>query len=139
MSKVTSLQTYDEPIRVNKRIYKISNEYIVKLISSKSLLAKEDIFYEIKIARISHSMGIPVAEPIICDYVKIYGKIQMGFIMEYVAGIEGSNEEYNKFKHPSPIVLNRLACSGSSIRRTDENGAIWIHSDGESIMEINWR
>ena len=100
MSKVTSLQTYDEPIRVNKRIYKISNEYIVKLISSKSLLAKEDIFYEIKIARISHSMGIPVAEPIICDYVKIYGKIQMGFIMEYVAGIEGSNEEYNKFKHP---------------------------------------
>ena len=45
----------------------------------------------------------------------------------------------NKFKHPSPIVLKRLVRSGSRIRRTDENGAIWIHSDGESIMEINWR
>ena len=45
----------------------------------------------------------------------------------------------NKFKHPSPIVLMRLVRSGSRIRRTDENGAIWIHSDGESIMEINWR
>ena len=45
----------------------------------------------------------------------------------------------NKFKHPSPIVLKRLVRSGSRIRRTDENGTIWIHSDGESIMEINWR
>ena len=47
--------------------------------------------------------------------------------------------KYNKFKHPSPIVLNRLVRSGSRIRRTDENGAIWNYSDGESIMEINWR
>ena len=50
-----------------------------------------------------------------------------------------SVSKYNKFKHPSPIVLKRLVRSGSRIRRTDENGAIWIHSDGESIMEINWR
>ena len=47
--------------------------------------------------------------------------------------------KYNKFKHPSLIVLNRLVRSGSRIRRTDENGAIWIYSDGESIMEINWQ
>ena len=45
----------------------------------------------------------------------------------------------NKFKHSSPIVLKRLVRSASRIRRTDENGAICIHSDGESIMEINWR
>ena len=45
----------------------------------------------------------------------------------------------NKFKYHSPIVLMRLVRSGSRIIRTDENGAIWIHSDGESIMEINWR
>ena len=47
--------------------------------------------------------------------------------------------KYNKYKHPSPIVLNRLVRSGSRIRRTDENGAIWIQSDGESTMEINWQ
>ena len=45
----------------------------------------------------------------------------------------------NKFKHPSPIVLKRLVRFGLCIRRTDENGAIWLYSDGESIMEINWR
>ena len=45
----------------------------------------------------------------------------------------------NKFKYHSPIVLMRLVRSSSRIIRTDENGAIWIHSDGESIMEINWR
>ena len=47
--------------------------------------------------------------------------------------------KYNKFKHPSPIVLNRLVRSSPRIRRTDENGVIWFYSDGESIMEINWR
>ena len=50
-----------------------------------------------------------------------------------------SVDKYNKFKHPSLIVPNRLVRSGSRIRRTDENGSIWIYSDGESIMEINWR
>ena len=50
-----------------------------------------------------------------------------------------SVDKYNKFKHPSPVVLNRLVRSGSRIRRTDENGVIWFYSDGESIMEINWR
>ena len=50
-----------------------------------------------------------------------------------------SVDKYNKFKHPSLIVPSRLVRSGSRIRRTDENGAIWNYSDGESIMEINWR
>jgi|10_taG_2_1085330.scaffolds.fasta_scaffold06627_2 hypothetical protein len=89
MSKVTSLQIYDEPIRIAKRIYKISDKYVIKFISLKPESAKEDIFYEIQVARISHSMGIPIAEPIVCDYAKVDGEIKVGFIMEYVDGIEG--------------------------------------------------
>jgi competence protein ComEC len=45
----------------------------------------------------------------------------------------------NKFKHPSPIVIQRLMDANVRIHRTDRDGAIWLHSDGKSIKEFAWR
>ena len=46
---------------------------------------------------------------------------------------------YNKFKHPSDIVLNRLEKSGSKIFRTDLAGAAILESDGDAIEFIDWK
>jgi len=45
----------------------------------------------------------------------------------------------NKFHHPSPLVVNRLRKSGTQVVRTDENGAVWLFSDGRSFREVAWR
>jgi len=45
----------------------------------------------------------------------------------------------NKFKHPSPVVIQRLLDANVRIRRTDRDGAIWLNSDGNSIKEFAWR
>lgn len=46
---------------------------------------------------------------------------------------------FNKFNHPSDIVLNRLENIGSAIFRTDENNAVVIESDGYNERVINWK
>ena len=46
---------------------------------------------------------------------------------------------YNKFKHPSDIILNRLEKSGSKIFRTDVQGAALLESDGDKIEFIDWK
>ncbi|MEE9430308.1 MAG: DNA internalization-related competence protein ComEC/Rec2 [Melioribacteraceae bacterium] len=45
----------------------------------------------------------------------------------------------NKFKHPSPVVVERLVKRNITIRRTDKEGAIILSSDGETIRNVNWR
>ena len=45
----------------------------------------------------------------------------------------------NKFKHPSPIVIQRLLDANVRIHRTDRDGAIWLNSDGKSIKAFPWR
>ena len=45
----------------------------------------------------------------------------------------------NKFKHPSPIVIQRLLDANVRIHRTDRDGAIWLNSDGKSIKAFAWR
>ncbi len=44
----------------------------------------------------------------------------------------------NKFRHPSPIVLERFRSRKINIHRTDLKGALWIQSDGKNIMEVKW-
>lgn len=46
---------------------------------------------------------------------------------------------FNKFNHPSDIVLSRLQGLGSKIYRTDLNGAVILESDGFSITNVDWR
>lgn len=43
---------------------------------------------------------------------------------------------YNRFNHPSPIVIDRLKKYGTKIIRTDENGAVIFKSDGKSIKRL---
>jgi competence protein ComEC len=46
---------------------------------------------------------------------------------------------FNKFNHPSDIILNRLESSGAVIFRTDENNAVVIESDGYKESIIDWK
>ncbi len=45
----------------------------------------------------------------------------------------------NKFRHPSPDVIQRLEDFGSEIYRTDKYGALIFQSDGDSIRFIDWK
>ncbi|MEO6694501.1 MAG: DNA internalization-related competence protein ComEC/Rec2 [Ignavibacteria bacterium] len=46
---------------------------------------------------------------------------------------------FNKFNHPSDIVLQRLKTSGSDVYRTDLQGAVIIESDGRNIEIVEWK
>jgi competence protein ComEC len=45
----------------------------------------------------------------------------------------------NKFKHPSPDIINRLVRNEVHILRTDQIGGILLQSDGYTIKNINWK
>lgn len=45
--------------------------------------------------------------------------------------------ERNAYGHPAPEVLERLGDAGAQILRTDQMGALWIHTDGHLIQA--WR
>ena len=47
--------------------------------------------------------------------------------------------KFNKFRHPSKSVLQRLKDHAIEIHRTDEEGAIWFESDGMSLRRVHWR
>ena len=106
----SNLQTYDKPIELGKsldghrsrRAFRISDEYVAKLgieketVSNQKLLDYKfygDIFHEFKIAKLLYTNGISIPKPITCDYVNINGKLQMGFIMEYIDGISFDETE----------------------------------------------
>lgn len=46
---------------------------------------------------------------------------------------------YNRFNHPSDIVLNRLEGLGIKTFRTDMEGAVIFESDGEKIEKVKWK
>lgn len=45
----------------------------------------------------------------------------------------------NKFKHPHQETIQKLDQAGAKILRTDKHGAILLCSDGEKIIQIDWR
>jgi competence protein ComEC len=45
----------------------------------------------------------------------------------------------NKFGHPAPFILRRLEKAGVKIHRTDQQGALWIWTDGNTYREIIWK
>lgn len=47
--------------------------------------------------------------------------------------------KYNKYNHPSDIVLRRYSLIDAKIHRTDEEGAGVFKSDGNTIEKIQWR
>ncbi len=46
---------------------------------------------------------------------------------------------FNKFNHPSEIVLSRLENNGTAYSRTDLDGAVIFETDGFVIDKINWK
>ncbi len=47
--------------------------------------------------------------------------------------------KFNKFRHPSKLVMGRYRSMNVKIYRTDENGAIVFESDGNAIKKIDWK
>jgi competence protein ComEC len=47
--------------------------------------------------------------------------------------------KFNKFRHPSKKVLQRFRDNGAIIHRTDEEGAVIVHSDGKELQMVGWR
>lgn len=45
----------------------------------------------------------------------------------------------NKFRHPSPVVMERFREKGIKVLRTDQEGALIVESDGEGFQRIDWR
>ncbi|MEO8446555.1 MAG: DNA internalization-related competence protein ComEC/Rec2 [bacterium] len=46
---------------------------------------------------------------------------------------------FNKFNHPSSIVLNRMKNTGTTIYRTDLEAAVVMESDGKEIEFVDWK
>jgi competence protein ComEC len=46
---------------------------------------------------------------------------------------------FNRFHHPSPETILRLASTGSTVARTDMDGAIIVETDGITLRRILWR
>ena len=46
--------------------------------------------------------------------------------------------KYNVFRHPHPLVLDRYTSAGVEIFRTDQDGAIFVSSDGQSLKITPW-
>ena len=47
--------------------------------------------------------------------------------------------KFNKFNHPSDIVLNRFKITGTEIHRTDREGAVILESNGDSVNVKQWK
>jgi len=47
--------------------------------------------------------------------------------------------ERNKFNHPSPLTIRRLARNGTTVFRTDRHGAVIFESDGKRLYPVYWR
>jgi competence protein ComEC len=47
--------------------------------------------------------------------------------------------KFNKFKHPSAFVIDRFRQQGTSVLRTDVEGAIILESDGRAIRKRQWK
>ena len=63
---------------------------------------------------------------------------------EFVSGVTPvsvlvSVGKNNKFKHPSPLVMERYRSKGVEVLRTDLEGAIVLESNGERFERVHWR
>ncbi len=45
----------------------------------------------------------------------------------------------NRYGHPHPRVLEKLAAAGVRVHRTDEVGAVWLELSAEGVRVIDWR
>lgn len=45
----------------------------------------------------------------------------------------------NRYGHPHPVVVARLAASGAAIARTDREGALWYEAGARGVRRVDWR
>ncbi|KAA3606979.1 MAG: DNA internalization-related competence protein ComEC/Rec2 [Calditrichaeota bacterium] len=47
--------------------------------------------------------------------------------------------KFNRYNHPSDLILNRYKLFGAEISRNDFEGAVIFETDGKNFRKINWR
>ncbi|MCK9408140.1 MAG: DNA internalization-related competence protein ComEC/Rec2 [Bacteriovoracaceae bacterium] len=47
--------------------------------------------------------------------------------------------QFNKFRHPSKRVIERLIAAGSQVYRTDQDGAVVFETNGTILKKVQWR
>ena len=133
---ITSFQIYKVPILVIEHgegtIYKISDIHCVKVPTGNSY--KKNMFHEIKIARLLYSLGISVPEPIMCDYVNVRDKVEIGYIMEYIDGITNSihgekTDEFTDYQWKLATDLSLL-----EVKKAKKLGFSWVVDNPEWIF-----
>jgi RIO-like serine/threonine protein kinase len=149
MSKITPLQIYTEPIFIEGHsegwVYRISDKYVVKVPAPDELVKyTTHMFYEIKIARLLYSFGIPVPEPITCDYVNVRDKVEIGYIMEYVEGISWYDKSISKKDNilAHNLLHRELKLTSSLGFSLHNEEAQWILTKDKKIKLIdftNWK
>jgi competence protein ComEC len=45
----------------------------------------------------------------------------------------------NRFGHPAPETLSALRAAGAVVHRTDREAALWFVSNGDSLIQIDWK
>ena len=158
----SNLQTYDKPIELGKsldghrsrRAFRISDKYVAKLgleresIFNQKLLDYKhygDILHEFKVAKLLYTNGISIPKPITCDYVNINGKLQIGFIMEYIEGTSfDETENIELLELAEKLVLEEEAKIKKLNLFTDftgspgSSGPQWILSNKNEIKLIDF-
>ena len=147
--KQTSFQTYENPICIGEsgdgvhRTFRISDKYVAKLHRDNREHPRckhyGDVFYEIKLARLLYANGISIPEPITCSYVKVNGKLQMAFIMEY---IEGTSFNLTDDKETIELGEKLAAEEAEKINKlgifTNTSGPQWILTNEKEIKLIDF-
>ena len=91
-----------------------------------AMMARYDGFLRSTFLKAGHHGSITSSSPSFLDAVR----------PEIVAVSVGRG---NRFRHPSPVVLQRCASLGAIVARTDRDGAVILESDGHSVRQIQWR
>jgi competence protein ComEC len=46
---------------------------------------------------------------------------------------------HNPFGHPDPRALARIRAAVATIRRTDQEGAVWLECSAAGVRDVDWR
>ncbi|MEN8194532.1 MAG: DNA internalization-related competence protein ComEC/Rec2 [Bacteroidota bacterium] len=94
--------------------------------AEKLLLKSYSTFLDVDLLKVGHHGSKTSSSETFLEYVKP----ELALVS---AGLD------NKFKHPSPVVIDRYNKRNVKIHRTDLEGAIVFQSDGKNITKIDWK
>lgn len=83
--------------------------------------------------------------PLSCDAIKVgHHGSGTSSIFPFLSRVNPAHAvisvgEYNPHGHPSKSVLQRFKMQGTTVHRTDQEGAVIFRSDGEMLTKVKWK